>query len=309
MSRTPSTHCAHRWANNEDPQKSGKTGNMRFEGMAIYSYSTVIAVKYPKKRTVLMAGEGIRNSLSTVGHKGRVRAALSGAWKIVEVDCTIGDGCELRTVNRVRICHDGMKKTLAKKLAAVAVSRKGVSLGCRYQEYAYYLKKCNAVAEFLGRKPEVPYGLDEASLEEIRKAVERNRLADEAKKARDAKRREKEQAERAAQTAVNMEKWRSREYTGDTWDFPHIILRVSKCGKFIETSQSAVVPLADAQMLFRMCRHCRERNEGLAVADMQVGGYSLRSITNEGDATVGCHFLMFSEMERCFEDASKRGLI
>ena len=307
-SRTPSTPCVHRWANTEDPQKSGKTGNMHFAGFAIYSYNTVIAVKYPEKRTVLMAGEGIRNSSSTVGHKGKVRSALPDGWDVIIVDCD-QYGHDLSDIKGVRRCHNGMKKTLAEKLAAVATSRKGVSLGCRYQEYAYYLKKCNAVAEFLGRKPEVPYGLDEASLEEIRKAVERNRLADEAKKARDAKRREKEQAERAAQTAVNMEKWRSREYTGDTWAFPHIILRVSKCGKFIETSQSAVVPLADAQMLFRMCRRCRERNEGMAVGEMAVGDYSLRSITNEGGATVGCHFLMFSEMERCFEDASKRGLI
>ena len=186
----PVTHCAHRWANNEDPQKSGKSGHMRFDGMAIYSYRTVIAVKYPEKHVVLMAGDGIYNSPTTMKHKSRVRSALSGDWTIIHVDCTINDGCELQTVNRVRICHDQMKKTLARKLEAVAASRKGVSLGCRYREYTYYLKRCNAVAAFLGRKPEEPHGLDEASLENIRKAVERNRLAAAAKSAREAKRRD-----------------------------------------------------------------------------------------------------------------------
>ena len=106
-----------------------------------------------------------------------------------------------------------------------------------------------------------------------------------------------------------MEKWRIREPAGDTWDFPNIILRISKCGKFVETSRNAVVPIASAARLFRVCRSCRERHAGAAAENMTVGGYGVREITENGDAQIGCHFLTFEEMERCFEEAGKRGLI
>ena len=308
-SRTPSTHCVHRWANNEDPQKSGKSGNMRFDGMAIYSYSTVIAVKYPEKHVVLMAGDGIYNSSTTIKHKSKVRSALPDDWDVIIVDCD-QYGYDLRDIKGVRRCHDKMKKTLAKKLEAVAASRKGVSLACRYQEYTYYLKKCNAVAAFLGRKPDEGKGVDDASLAEIREQVLKQNRRDAAAAAKKEKQRAKEQAERAAQILVNMEKWRNREAVGDTWGFPRIILRLSKCHNFIETSASAIVPFKAALLLFRMCQRCREKNEGIQPEErLVIGDYNLHTITNEGDAVVGCHHLMFTEMERCFEDASKRGLI
>jgi len=307
-STAPNTHCAHRWANNEDPQKSGKSGHMRFDGMEIYSYATVIAVKYPKKRVAIMAGDGIWNSSTTVKHKSRVRSALPGCWDVVAVDCD-RNGYDLRDIKGVRRCHDGMKKTLAKKLEAVAASRRGASLSCRYREYAWYLGKCNAVAAFLGRRAEEVRGVDETSLAEIREEVLKRQRRDAADAAKKQKQLEKARAERYAETLVNMEKWRNREPAGDTWNFPHIILRISKCGKFVETSAQAVVPFKDALLLFGMCRRCREKNEGMEPAERTaVGDYSLWSITNEGDATVGCHLLMFTEMQRCFNEASKLGL-
>ena len=58
--RAPATHCVHRWAHNEDPSKHGKTRNVRFDGMSLYHWSTVIAVKYPKQKVVVVAGDGIR---------------------------------------------------------------------------------------------------------------------------------------------------------------------------------------------------------------------------------------------------------
>ena len=74
--RAPATHCVHRWAQNTDPHKSGRTGNRRYDGMSYYLYATVMAVKYPKQGVVVVAADGVRDSMTTTAERHRIFNAL-----------------------------------------------------------------------------------------------------------------------------------------------------------------------------------------------------------------------------------------
>ena len=80
-SNAPKTNCTHKWAHNTEEDRSGRTGNVSFFGMSLSHYATVIAVKYPKKHTVVIAGDGIRNSTTTESNKSRAIRAMPDGWR------------------------------------------------------------------------------------------------------------------------------------------------------------------------------------------------------------------------------------
>lgn len=298
------THCSHRWAHNEDPDKTGKTGNMHFHGMSFYSYGTVIAVKYPKRKTVVFAGEGIWNSGCTLGHKSWARSALPSDWKTLSVDCD-RYGHLLESMAGIRKCHDKMVCGLQTDLETVLKSRKGKSQSLRYQSYVRRVEHCNEVAEFLHRKPIVPKAFDAEFIAGAEAEIKRIEAAVAAKKRAKERANEKLRLQKQAEELANVELWRKRELTGSTHWFEGTFLRMSKCGKFVETSRGAVVPREDALKLLKACRiYVRTKPEGeLYPSGERVGDYRLFSIDKDGNATVGCHFLTLEEMERCFADA------
>jgi hypothetical protein len=78
---------------------------------------------------------------------------------------------------------------------------------------------------------------------------------------------------------------------------------VRRVGDVVETSRGAEVPFKDAVRLYQLAAKIKERgvefvpdtiNEGR----IRCGVFQLTKITKDGDCVVGCHYLMFDEMER-----------
>ena len=320
-SRAPATHCVHRWAHNEDPGKTGKTRNVRFDGMSLYHWSTVIAVKYPKQKTVVVAGDGIRNSSSTCSEKYRAINALPPGWKCIFVDCdTYGNN--LKSIAGLRKCHDGMKRWLRQKAESVTTSRRGASMAVAYERiWMPLLIRCNELAAMLGRKRIEPWQVFTTT--QLIVIGESCRVHDESCKRREAVyaermlerlRKEKaRQAELAKAETEDAAMWRRHEYKGTRTYWHGTYVRLSHSGEFVETSKGVTVPFADALKLFRLCRAAKTSGSAISAqliaALPAVGNYRVVEITAAGDAVVGCHHLKYEEMETCFNEADRRNLL
>ena len=318
--RAPATHCVHRWAHNTDPYKSGRTGNRHYDGMAYYLYATVMAVKYPKQGVVVVAGDGVRDSITTSKERSRIINALPSNWHVVMVDCdTYGD--RLKSVAGIRECHDGMKKKLRQLADDVRKARLGASQSAAYERFRIYRFKCNEVAKFLNRKQietDDCFAADEREIiaqsrykhaEQVRIRDERNRVKREAAAAA----WEKRKAELAATETADAELWRRHEYKGHRMYWAGTYLRLSRDGRNVETSKGVVVLFEDALRLFRLCTLCRKQATPLATGlqpiQPTVSVYHVGNISDAGDARVGCHSLTYDEMARCFETAKQRQLV
>lgn len=318
-SRAPATHCAHRWAHNEDPGKTGKTRNVRFVGMSLYHHATVIAVKYPKQSTVVVAGDGIWNSSTTRCEKSRAVNALPPGWNVIYVDCDTY-GHDLESLPGLRRCHDAMKKRLKRLAAQVAAARSGASQSLAWTRWSVLRRRCDDLAEMLRRK--AVDTLDYFSAEEgvaiaasVRRHREQTAERDARYGARMAERYRKEQermAELAKTETEDAEQWRRHEYRGPRTYWAGTYVRLSRDGGSVETSKGVVVPIADALSLYRMCGVAKARGKGFEPgieAAIAVGGYRVVAVEATGNARVGCHYLTYDEMERCFKDAEQRKLV
>lgn len=348
---TTTTHCVHRWAHNEDKLGSGKTGNMSYRGMSFYSYETVIAVKYPGRGpgrgTVVFAGGGIYNSTTTAGHKSKALQALHPGWAVLYVDIpgsirypyvTMGD--PITTLKGIRMCHDAYKKNARKMVRELNKDNAIRSRVKRWREYCEYLKAANDIAEFLNRKElthadlgimhdtviefeklsKEAYERQKEINEKSRATREENRAREwEADKARWRAHEIAEEARRAESLRTEPERsarWRNHDYTGDTWMWNKIYLRVSNDGKNVQTTRGVVVPIRDAHNLFKLCRYVKDtgwqnisENVKKRVRATRIDGYEVNTIDNHGHVRLGCHFLEYGEMENCFNVALERGLV
>lgn len=310
----PATHCVHRWAHNEDPNKTGRTGSVRYDGMSLYHHATVIAVKYPKQNVVVLAMGGIWNSASTKSQKCRALNALPLQWRAIYVDCD-QHGHELESMAGLRRCSDAMRADLKRRAETVKAARRGASLALAYEAWNSQLKNCAELSEFLNRRPEAAEDYFNASeLAEIRIYAARREAARRDKWAGDTKAWLKAETKRAEAEAEDAELWRRRDYKGNRTYWSGTYVRLSRDGAHIETSKGVVVPFEDALRLFRLCAVARKRATAVpyileSANTPQIGGYLLSSITDTGDCVVGCHRLSFDEMERCFKEAESRRLV
>ncbi|MFA7254341.1 MAG: hypothetical protein WC107_07400 [Patescibacteria group bacterium] len=301
----------HIWARNEDPEYHKKQGNMSFEGLVAYSWSTVVAVKYPDKKrdhgTCVMVDDGIRNSGYTMRHKSHYRCALPhDLWTFVHVDVPAGGyyGCshanELKSIAGIRECYKYMLTLLAKKAKKVKEAKAYSSRACAWVKFAMYLRKTNEVAVFLKLKQRTAatYKLN-AAAEEANSGRWNASVA-----ARPAARRRswEDRHPRIEETPENIELWRNRELSYSFLGWQHTYVRFSKDGTNVETSRGAVVPVDAARALFAVCQLVRDgRRDAASVPRVSVGNYTLHSVQPNGDCTVGCHFLAYDEMEQLYK--------
>lgn len=75
-------------------------------------------------------------------------------------------------------------------------------------------------------------------------------------------------------------------------------LRISKCGKFIETTRRAVVPVRAARTLWPLILEAQAANTRNNDIPRIFEHYHVNAIEANGDARIGCHCIKFSEFER-----------
>lgn len=301
----------HIWAHNTDPKRHKKQGNMSFEGPAAYSWSTIVAYKYPNKQgdggTVVMAGDGVQNSGYTSRHKYAYRRALDGNWGIVYADVPKPMYCyshahELESLEGLRECHDLMKQKLKDKAKAVKDAKSYSSRATKWSTFKRYLQYMEGITLFLNRKPAelTDFGFN-VGAEEMNEARWDAAVA----LRTPSPRRSYNYGEPlVSETPENIEKWRNHEYNGGN-GWAQIYLRLSKDGYRVETSRRVSVPIRACRMMFLLCRKMKQAGTCYIPednADFMVGIYRLDQITADGNCVVGCHRLKYEEMEKLYNE-------
>ena len=309
------TDCTHDWAHNTDKHEQGQTNNMRFNGMALYSYSTVIANKFPDKMTIVIANDGIKNSTTTAKHKRQAGHAIPPGWNIIDVDLpphssSPRPGGLLLDLKGLRICHDYMKANLTCQAKIYHNAKNRVSKINRWGVYEEYIQQVNMLGELLSRK-----GITHADMGITAGGLEGIAVMAAQKKEDDTRRRKAKAAKQLLEEHGYAISWRQGKPLPGRINWEGTYLRIDEDGQNVETSRGVVVPLRDALGLFKVATTVRRMDRmryNLWSRDRtaySVAGYLLHSIDLNGDCVVGCHKLTYEEMKLCFEDAVKRGLL
>ena len=307
------THITHLWAHNESPTKTKRVGNMSFDGMSFYSYSTIIAVKYPEQKTCVVAGTGIYNSSTTNTHKSQATRALPSDWSIVTVDIPAAAGYypshghALEHIKDLRKCHDYMVKNLRPLVKKAIASRKGISQIKRMDDFENALSNVNGLGLFLKRKAVTPerVGLSpefqaEAYTAEIAWQQQEN------------EKRERRQAAQLLAEQEAVELWKKHELPGGYYhSWAGTYLRLTKKGCSVQTSRGVTLPITEALKAYRLCKLAKDHPEVSPefAHNVDINGYELREVNVYGDCVIGCHHLKFEEMERVYNEAVARNLI
>lgn len=102
---------------------------------------------------------------------------------------------------------------------------------------------------------------------------------------------------RPAAPKVTLEAWTAG--TGGM-NQPHLGTAVRRNGSRLETSRGAEAPFAQAVAIFRLAQHCRHAGTYWTAdkEEVRAGHFTLRGINSNGDVTIGCHHIAFTEMQR-----------
>lgn len=123
---------------------------------------------------------------------------------------------------------------------------------------------------------------DYASTETYKRKVERAKELEATKEQREKEKREKQRAEQIENFYT---------YKGSRINYLEFdLLRLSKCGEFVETSQAVRIPLKEAQRYFRLFK------SGAKLVGEKIEHYT--TISNDGFLKIGCHKIEHKEANR-----------
>ena len=271
---------------NEQSQYEGRSSNIFFEGDKIYSYGYhYILGQFLTPQMILINDDGY--SVSTSKHIGILASATLDKKQI-----WLNRAEPQRVLNKIKgnlnkLAHARKPLKYVNEIESIYNSFKsscdelgGVLL------FNYYggkiVKKTKAPKDFKAiiRQIEKIYnGLNtEAQAEELKAIREK-------KKAQRAEKRERENQQRAEQKRKFYEYETNYLYNRET-----TLLRISKCGEYVETSQQVRIDLTEAK------RYALLLNSGKEMRGEKIAQYITKSF---GDLLkIGCHTIEKAEAQR-----------
>lgn len=121
-----------------------------------------------------------------------------------------------------------------------------------------------------------------ASTETYKKKIERAKELEETKEQRAKEKREKQRAEQ-------IENFYSYKGSRINW-LEFDLLRLSKCGEYVETSQAVKIPIKEAQRYFKLF------TSGAKLVGEKISQYT--TISNDNYLKIGCHKIEHKEANR-----------
>lgn len=274
---------AHLWANKSQPH--ARSGNMRFDGDRIYSYSSEIGrhvVGCGGQPGVLLSCHGW--SKTTSAHQRYVRGAIRPGVAVFHVAETCINPLFPATALRE---HERNTADYLERMRGLAVrAKRARKYGQHYMgSFLSVANEANAYATFFGLDWQLPADMTETLVkaEELAEAMEATEKVRE--------------AARAAKLAGRAEEWKAGANVR-IGEFPTILLRVR--GDEVQTSRGAVFPLEHARKAFRLIAICKEKGQGWERNghSIHLGHFALDSVSKDGDVVAGCHRIAWAEIER-----------
>ena len=273
-------------------QQRGRAGNIFFEGNKIYSYGYHYCLgEFINNDTILINNKGYSNSTSKhIGILGQATRDKKQIYlKHIELDLVLN---ELESLykslmkarkplyyrNSIEFLYSSFMNT-SNNLGGFYYDRKFYH-GFMFVEFSNMTKedkqKYNRLNEIRN------LANDYASTETYKRKIERAKELEATKEQRAKEKREKQRKEQ-------IENFYS--YKGSRINYLEFdLLRVSKCGEFVETSQAVRIPIKEAQRYFRLF------DSGAKLIGEKIGQFT--TISNEGFLKIGCHKIEHKEANR-----------
>ena len=277
---------AHYWANQVQDELSNANGSFYYDGCTIYSYGSHFPiaserddVQYLGNNIILFTTHGYSNT--TAKHMNHVHRAIDNQKKIFYVDDVLAVEGQDHLNN-----FNEYKTRFTDKLKESVRSRKYKAM--LFDDALCIARDANQYAQLFNLAIE-PIDIEKYNLDEIKETLKQEKIE-----------RAKQAKIKAAQLLIdNAEKiaqWKAGErgYYNSLYGLP-CMLRINKEDDTIETSQGANVPIKDAKLLLIYIR--MYLNDQVEFEHKRVGHYTLNKIANNGDVTIGCHFIKHAELQ------------
>ncbi len=292
---------SHKWAHNEDPEAHRRCGNMSYEGMRLFSWSTCIMEKAVIRGQKVVFCDPQTHSSYTSRMRSHGCSALPPEWRMLDVPTVYGRNHQ-SLIDRYRCRKKWAREQVAELIkmadAHIAKSkrcRKEWSISGEIDAAERCLEDARSYAELFDRRISVPDGRDLIP-EEVAKHREQA-----------AKRAREKQKKRATDQAERLELWFKGEVSyGQFYDCPCKLrvkqghIRNEETGdlpKDIQTSHGAAVPYDEGERCFRFAIARRKKGWKRNGEQFKVGVYALDAV-NEHGVVAGCHRIGWDEIVR-----------
>lgn len=287
----PTDQIFHLWANQTQDEARNPSRNVSFVGRTLSSYAQPIA--YLGDGYALVSNHDWSVTTRRAQHRawGAVnRHTHPRVWQVPTIPSRYRDDWENVHRDALRMFRDDF----AKAFRMATKSGHKVNRGWRADRVERVVSDWRAYCDqFSLEMDALPPDYDAALAKARREAEQASAEREAVQRARDAR--------RAARNAELRDAWLAGASNGYHTPGYHPALRVR--GECLETSAGASVPLPDAVRLFKLAQGVRARGAAWFPAEpVRCGFYSLVGISAEGDLSIGCHRLAWSDMERVAQD-------
>jgi hypothetical protein len=296
----------HAWANSLSNDGNNSNHSINFKGNVVYSYSTPMAEFIAGSNVVLFNTE--KYSVTTSSHQSIIRGAIPYSFEIIEVPFG-SKGCNNSLShssnhssnfeaweNKLVYLYGKIKKAKAKKEDYLQqVEFVQTQIQKYYHLFSSQIDKRTLSLNIKNILNNQFSSDDLAEIEEKRKKARNLKI----------KREEAKKQKRIKEEIANFFSRKAHQI-----HCRKVYLRLSKSKKWVETSQKAKVPLKIAMRLFDLATKSKESHQKLDIyclnqEQRKIWDFQLDKIDEKGNATVGCHFLEFTEMKRLYDEIRK----
>jgi len=273
-------------------QQRGRAGSIFFEGNKIYSYGYhYLMGEFIDSDTILINDKGYSNStakhISILGQATRDKKQIYLSQ--IELNLVLN---ELESLYKSLLVARKPQKYYNDIIGLSNTFNYNLSILKGFYYEHNYLSGFQFVSSFdmtkenkqkINRINEIrSLSIDYATTEIYKGKIERAKELEAIREQRAKEKREKQRAEQ-------IENFYS--YKGSRINYLEFdLLRVSKCGEFVETSQAVRIPLKEAIRYFRLF------NSGAKLIGEKVGQFT--TISNDGFLKIGCHKIEHKEANR-----------
>jgi len=294
------SEVAHVWASRS--QESGEASRVFFDGDTIYSYGRHFPIarfqKMPNGQEVVMFTAN-DYSVSTSKHKNYVRRAIPDNYTVVVMPSSLWS------------CYASGKAYLIDEI------KNSLQLSSTANKHAWFnvreaVRAINCLkqwAELHKRKAKYKFTKTDKAIVKRALKFKRKYAVAEAKRYKE----HQEQIAKDKQLLADVcggdiaKFWHTYGHIPDyesvgsisLYDLPCMV-RMSTDNTEVITSQGARVPAEHAKRLFPIILRARRTKKAYTIPPMEpvrIGHYTLREISENGDITIGCHNILWPEVE------------
>ena len=303
MKKIFSSHSAVCHKFNEQSQEHGRAGNIFFEGDKIYSYGYhYLLGQFISPELILINDRGY--SSSTSKHIWLLRDATSDKDQIFATNIEIN-----LVLNELESLYKKLMKARKPRSYYYDITRLITLFNRNLNRLGgFYVSNnlnslftlitldnlCKDHREKLNRIGEIDKLAETYKASETYKnKVERAKQVDEARAEREKEKRARQEALRKLNLQERIEKFYSHEISRPGYGLAHDLLRVSKCGQYVETSQEVKIPMQEAKRYYKLIK------SGADMRGEKIAQYITKSFSEA--LNIGCHRIEKQEAERIGE--------